>query len=119
MAWSELLLRGVVGGAIISVFALLGDVLKPKSFAGLFGAAPSVALASLALTYRFKDALYVAKEAEWMVAGALGFALYAWIVCRTLRNGQHPVKSVAIVALVLWFVVALGIWRIVTSAYQS
>jgi hypothetical protein len=119
MAWSELLLRGLVGGAIISVFALLGDVLKPKSFAGLFGAAPSVALASLALTYRSKGALYVATEAKWMVAGAFAFALYAWIVCRTLRNGQHAVNSVAIVALITWFVVALGIWRIVTGAYQS
>jgi len=41
------LLRVVLGGAVVSTFALLGDVLKPKSFAGLFGAAPCVALATL------------------------------------------------------------------------
>ena len=34
----------------MSLFAILGDPLKPKSFAGLFGAAPSVALATLGLT---------------------------------------------------------------------
>ena len=34
----------------MSLFAILGDPLKPKSFAGLFDAAPSVALATLGLT---------------------------------------------------------------------
>jgi hypothetical protein len=43
----QILIRFLVGGAVVSVFALIGDVLKPKSFAGLFGAAPSVALATL------------------------------------------------------------------------
>ena len=47
MQW---VVRFVVGGIIISLFASLGDVLRPKGFAGLFGAAPSVALATVALT---------------------------------------------------------------------
>lgn len=46
----ELVLRFVIGGLAVSAFAALGDVLKPKSFAGLFGAAPSIALATLGLT---------------------------------------------------------------------
>ena len=40
----QLVLRFVVGGLVVSLFTVIGDVLKPKSFAGLFGAAPSVAL---------------------------------------------------------------------------
>jgi hypothetical protein len=32
-------LRFFIGGFVVSFFALLGDVLHPKSFAGLFGAA--------------------------------------------------------------------------------
>ena len=44
---TEYILRFIVGGAIVSAFATLGDMLKPKSFAGLLGAAPSVALATL------------------------------------------------------------------------
>jgi hypothetical protein len=48
---TQLLIRFLVGGAVVSVFAVLGDVLKPKSFAGLFPAAPSVALATLGLTF--------------------------------------------------------------------
>ena len=44
---ARVLIRFLVGGAVVSVFALIGDLVKPKSFAGLFGAAPSVALATL------------------------------------------------------------------------
>jgi hypothetical protein len=40
----ELAFRFIVGGLVVSLFAVLGDVFKPKSFAGLFGAAPSVAM---------------------------------------------------------------------------
>jgi hypothetical protein len=42
-----LIFRFVVGGIIVSAFSILGDLLKPRSFAGLFSAAPSVALATL------------------------------------------------------------------------
>jgi hypothetical protein len=38
--------RFLVGGILVSAFAMLGDILRPKSFAGLFGAAPSVALST-------------------------------------------------------------------------
>src|SRR5690348_3957240 len=47
---TETFIRFMVGGLFVSAFAVLGDVLKPKSFAGLFGASPSVALATLTLT---------------------------------------------------------------------
>ncbi len=37
----EYLIRFFAGGLMVSAFAAVGDVLRPKSFAGLFGAAPS------------------------------------------------------------------------------
>jgi hypothetical protein len=40
----DILLRILVGGSIVSTFAVLSDLLKPKTSAGLFTAAPSVAL---------------------------------------------------------------------------
>jgi len=43
-------LRFLAGGIAVSAFAALGDTLRPKSFAGLFGAAPSIALATLLIT---------------------------------------------------------------------
>ena len=44
------LARFFIGGLIVSFFAVLAEMFRPKSFAGLFGAAPSIALATLGLT---------------------------------------------------------------------
>src|SRR5277367_3795197 len=74
---TQLIFRFIIGGFIVSLFAALGDVLKPNSFAGLFGAAPSVALATLSLTISSQGAAYAATEARSMIAGAVGFCLYA------------------------------------------
>ena len=61
-------------------------MLKPKSFAGLFGAAPSVALATLGLTVATEGPSYAATEARSMMAGAVAFFFYAslvsWIMMR-------------------------------------
>ena len=43
----QFIFRFIVGGVIVSLFAGLGGVLMPKSFAGLFGAAPSASAGSL------------------------------------------------------------------------
>src|SRR5437660_12536195 len=80
----ELLLRFVIGGAVVSAFAVLGDLFKPKSFAGLFGAAPSVALATVALTVSTEGPEYVAIEARSMLLGAIALFVYAscagWLI---------------------------------------
>ena len=83
----EILLRMVLGGTLVPAFALLGDIFKPKRFAGLFGAAPSVALATLALTAETEGKLYAAMEARSMIGGAIAFfvllnATEIWIVRR-------------------------------------
>ena len=46
----EYSLRFLAGGIAVSALAALADTLRPKSFAGLFGAAPSIALATLLIT---------------------------------------------------------------------
>ena len=73
----EILLRFVVGGIVVSSFAVLGDLFKPRSFAGLFAAAPSVALATLGLTVASEGGFYAATEARSMIAGAVAFFIYA------------------------------------------
>ena len=59
----EILIRFLIGGVAVSFFSVLGDVFKPKSFAGLFGAAPSVALATLGLAIMKDGREYAATEA--------------------------------------------------------
>src|SRR3984885_15107916 len=84
----DLILRFVIGGMVVSAFAALGDVLKPKSFAGLFGAAPSIALATLGLTIAANGKRYAATEARSMIAGALAFFLYAWLCSWMMLRGK-------------------------------
>src|ERR1044071_8522294 len=72
----ELGLRFLLGGAIVSLFAGVAEVFQPKRFAGIFGAAPSVALATLALTFPKHGGWYVATEGRSLAIGA--FALFAY-----------------------------------------
>lgn len=104
---TKILIRFVVGGAVVSLFALTGDVLKPKSLAGLLGAAPSVALATLGLTIATKSASYAAIKARSMIAGAVAFFLYASCVSWVLMHRPFKSLGVALAAMPLWFAVSL------------
>ena len=64
-------MRFLIGGTVVSLFALIGDLLRPKSFAGLFGAAPSVALATLAFAVHSNGTSYAAVEGRSMIAGSV------------------------------------------------
>jgi hypothetical protein len=110
---TQILVRVIVGGTIVSIFALLGDVLKPKSFAGLFGAAPSVALATIVLTVAKEGRNYAAIEARSMILGAVAFILYSCIACRFLIRGRWSALRVTVAALSVWCVSAIGLWLVV------
>ena len=110
---ADLLIRFLVGGALVSLFALLGDMFSPKSFAGLFAGAPSVALATLALSFRKEGAQYVAVEALSMIFGALAFVSYTSCLSRFLhRRRSRPVVA-ALAWLPLWVALAAGSFALV------
>lgn len=108
----EYLLRFVAGGIAVSAFATLGDVLRPKRFAGLFGAAPSIALATLLLTLSQKGESFAAVEGGSMMAGAVALAAYSWTVCLLLKRFQWSSWTATTVAFAVWLVVAFGLWAI-------
>jgi hypothetical protein len=108
----QIVIRFLVGGAVVSTFALIGDLLKPKSFAGLFGAAPSVALATLGLTVAAEGASYAAIEARSMMAGAIAFFIYASVLSWVMMHYRFRALSVTLSAMPLWFAVAIGLWSI-------
>ena len=108
----ELLIRFLVGGAVVMVFALIGDVVRPKSFAGIFGAAPSVALATLSLTLHNQGAPYAATEARSMIVGAVAMLIYTWVSSRVLWSVRASVPTVTIAGLSLWLVAALLGWLV-------
>lgn len=109
---SEYLLRFLAGGIAVSAFATLGDVLRPKSFAGLFGAAPSIALATLLLTIAHKDTGYVALEGRSMVIGAIALAAYSWMVCILLKKILLPSWAATLLAFSVWLAVSFGLARV-------
>jgi hypothetical protein len=104
----EYLVRFVVGGLAVSGFAALADMLRPKTFAGLFGAAPSIALATLAITLSMDGSAFAAVEGRSMILGAFALAIYSWIVCLLLKKLSISSLTGTVVALVAWFAVAFG-----------
>jgi hypothetical protein len=109
---TDLLLRFLFGGIIISAFAALGDIFRPKSFAGLFGAAPSIALATLGLTIAHNGKFYAATEARSMALGAIAFFIYASAACFLLMRYKSPALATTFALLPLWLGTALALWAI-------
>jgi hypothetical protein len=108
---SEFVIRFLIGGVIVSLFATIGDVLRPKSFAGLFGAAPSIALATIGLTISKHGSQYAALEARSMLIGAFAFFIYTICVSWVLARYKTPVLPTAVLLLSVWFGVSLGLWH--------
>lgn len=99
-----LALKGLAGGSLVTVFALLSECLSPKRFAGLFGAAPAVAIASLTIVVLDKGSHDAHENAVGMLAGAAGMIAYAAAAIPLLRRISAPRAAAA--ALGAWFGVA-------------
>jgi hypothetical protein len=109
---SEALARFLIGGIVVSAFATVGGLFKPISFAGLFGAAPSVALATLALAISKDGKAYAGAECRSMMAGAAGLCLYSILVSRLLGRFRLSALMSTLAAMPLWFLIAFALWRI-------
>jgi hypothetical protein len=109
----EYVIRFLAGGLLVSLFAVIGDILRPKSFAGLFGAAPSIALVSLSLAFLKHGDGYVSIEGRSMILGAVAFAVYSLLVCQLLMRARSSARAATAMATVVWLAVALGLERIV------
>lgn len=106
---TDMIIRFLVGGLIVSLFAALGDVLRPKSFAGLFGAAPSIALATVSLTIHKEGKFFAALEARTMILGAIAFLAYAALASLILRRRRLSALATALVLMPAWFGLAFGL----------
>lgn len=101
----EIALRALLGGIMVLAFALVSEMFSPKRFSGIFSAAPSVALGSLAVTLVAKSASDVAAAGEGMLVGAIALLLYCLVAVPALRSAG-AVKGAGL-ALVVWCVVAV------------
>jgi hypothetical protein len=106
----DLTIRFFLGGIVVSIFAALSDMLQPKTFAGVFGAAPSVALASLFLSYDAYGATYVSIEGRSMMAGAAALLIYSAASAGAVRRNDLPPWPTTLILWGAWLIVAFGLW---------
>ena len=106
---TEIVARFFIGGIVVSCFALLGEIFRPKSFAGLFGAAPSIALATFGLTIVKHGHPYAAIEARSMVFGAIAFFVYACASSFILMRYKPSALATTTALMPVWFGVSFGL----------
>lgn len=99
-----LAIRAVLGGLLVVIFALVGEVVKPKGFAGIFGAAPSVALANLALVVAIQGTAKAVIESRAMIGGGVAMVAACTVGVSAVRRFRALAGS-GIMALV-WLAVA-------------
>ena len=110
MHLAELIARFLIGGLIVSFFAVLAEIFRPKSFAGLFGAAPSIALATIGITISAHGKAYAALEARSMIFGAIAFLCYAACVSWMLVRYKPRALAATVVLMPVWFAVSFAFW---------
>ena len=88
-----LVVKGLAAGGLVVAFSVLSQGLSPKRFAGLFSAAPGIALASLAITLLDKGSHDARQSAVGMLAGSgamIAYAATAGPLLRRLRAAKAP-----------------------------
>src|SRR3954449_136522 len=111
MKWGDigvLAVRGLLGGTFVVVFALIGEVVRPKAFSGLFSSAPSVAVASLAITLVVEDAATARTDSVGMMVGGVGMTACCVVAAAVIPRVQALWGSLA--AWMAWAAVALGLY---------
>lgn len=105
----EYIIRFLAGGIAVSLFSMMCDVLRPKSFAGLLGAAPSIALVTLALTLSSKGLDDAQLEARSMMFGSVALGLYSAGVCYLIRRGRVSALLATALMLPVWLTCAFAL----------
>jgi uncharacterized membrane protein (GlpM family) len=101
-------LKALVGGLAVVGFSLIGQAGHPKRFAGIFAAAPSVALASLAITVIARGPEATVPYAHGMLIGSAGMVAYC-LASLFLIDRLHALVG-SILAWLVWFAVAGGLY---------
>lgn len=101
-----IIVKAVNGGLFVALFAVLGELLEPKRFAGIFGTSPAVSLANLLILALVKGDIPARESATGMIAGAIALAVACAAVIPAVRR-WGAVKGSAL----LW-----GAWMAVGAA---
>ncbi len=104
-----LAIKMVNGGLFVVAFSLVAEALEPKRFAGLFSAAPSVALANLVVVLVVKGQPDGLANLSGMIVGAIAMAVVClagiWLVPRlgSMKGSVVMCTGWAVVAFAGWW----------------
>ena len=104
--WLLIGVQAVDGGLFVTAFAVLGEMLQPKRFAGVFGASPAVALANLLVIALVEGDAAARTSADGMMVGAAAFVVACLAAIPAVRR-WGAVRGSA----VLW-----AVWLVVGAA---
>lgn len=100
----DIVLRALAGGLFVVLFSMIGEVLRPKGFAGIFAAAPSVALASLALTAHSRGVEAARMSGQGMLVGAIALTACC-LVCVAVVPRLRAMRG-SLVGIAAWSLLA-------------
>lgn len=103
-------LRMLFGGLVVAGLAVFGETVKPKQFAGVFAAAPAVALASLLVGALAKGPEAARPATLGMMAGSVAFVAFALVAVPAIGRLGALAGSVATIGV--WMVVASALYRL-------
>ena len=113
MPISSMALKALIGGLAVVGFSLVGHAGHPKRFAGMFSAAPSVAVASLAITAVLKGAAGAVPYARGMLIGSAGMLAYCLVSLYLIQRLHALIGS--ILAWLAWLLVAGSLYLVLGS----
>lgn len=79
-------IKALAGGVFVVAFSLIGEMAAPKRFAGLFSAAPSIALSSLLVVVLVKGSAEAQRASTGMIVGAIAFVLACGVGVTLIRR---------------------------------
>jgi hypothetical protein len=103
-----IVLKGLAGGTLVALFALFGEVIRPRSLAGIASAAPSVAGAGLLVTMLSTGLVSAHQQSLGMIAGAVGLLAWCLVGADVVKRFGSLKGSIATTAI--WFAAALASW---------
>ena len=104
-------LKALNGGLFVVAFALIAEAVRPKRFAGLFSAAPSVALANLLVGVIAKGHSEGRAGADGMLIGAAAMTL-ACLAGVALVRRDHARRG-SLELCVLWVIAAFSGYMVI------
>jgi uncharacterized membrane protein (GlpM family) len=105
-----LVFKALAGACFVTLFALIAETISPKQLSGVFGAAPSVALASLVVTLVTAGTSTAEAATFGMIGGSIAMIGYWAVVARAVDDHGALVASVA--SWVVWLVIALAAYAV-------